>query len=89
MKSKENTSMSNNENNIKDFEKALQKLEKIVNAMESGDLGLEDSLNQFEEGIKLAKKCQDTLGNAETRVEKLIEKNGLLQTIPFDSEDED
>jgi len=81
--------MSNNENNIKDFEKALQKLEKIVNAMESGDLGLEDSLNQFEEGIKLAKKCQDTLGNAETRVEKLIEKNGLLQTIPFDSEDED
>jgi len=89
MKSKENTSMSNNENNIKDFEKALQQLEKIVNAMESGDLGLEDSLNQFEEGIKLAKKCQDTLGNAETRVEKLIEKNGLLQTIPFDSEDED
>ena len=89
MNSKENTSMPDNENNLKDFEKALQKLEKIVNTMESGELGLEDSLNQFEEGIKLAKNCQDTLSNAETRVEKLIEKNGLLQTIPFDSADED
>ncbi len=81
--------MPNNENSLKDFEKALQKLEKIVNAMESGELGLEDSLSQFEEGIKLAKSCQDTLSNAETRVEKLIEKNGLEQAIPFDSADED
>ena len=89
MKSKENTSMSNNESNLKDFEKALLNLEKIVNAMESGDLGLEDSLNQFEEGIKLAKSCQDTLSNAEKRIEKLIEKNGLQQTIPFGSADED
>jgi exodeoxyribonuclease VII small subunit len=89
MKSKENTSMPDNEHNLKDFEKALLKLEKIVNTMETGELGLEDSLNQFEEGIRLAKNCQDTLSNAETRVEKLIEKNGLLQTIPFDSADED
>ena len=89
MKRKENTSMPDNENNLKDFEKALLKLEKIVNTMESGELSLEDSLNQFEEGIRLAKNCQDTLSNAETRVEKLIEKNGLLQTIPFDSADED
>ncbi len=81
--------MPNNESNLKDFEKALQQLEKIVNAMENGELGLEDSLNQFEEGIRLAKKCQDTLSSAETRVEKLIEENGLLQTIPFDSVDED
>ena len=81
--------MPNNQSNLKDFEKSLQQLEKIVNAMESGELGLEDSLNQFEEGIKLAKSCQDTLSNAESRVEKLIEKNGLQQTIPFDSPDED
>lgn len=81
--------MPKNESNLKDFEKALQQLEKIVNAMESGELGLEDSLNQFEEGIKLAKNCQDTLSNAELRVEKLIEKNGLQQTIAFDELDED
>jgi exodeoxyribonuclease VII small subunit len=80
--------MSKTESNLKDFEKALQQLEKIVNAMETGELGLEDSLNQFEQGIKLAKNCQDTLSNAESRVEQLIEKNGLQQTIPFDDIDE-
>lgn len=80
--------MPKTESNLKDFEKALQQLEKIVNAMETGELGLEDSLNQFEQGIKLAKNCQDTLSNAESRVEQLIEKNGLQQTIPFDDIDE-
>jgi exodeoxyribonuclease VII small subunit len=84
-----NTKMPETENNLKDFEKALQQLEKIVNAMESGELGLEDSLSQFEQGIKLAKTCQDTLSNAESRVEQLIEKNGLQQTIPFEDVDED
>jgi len=78
--------MPKTENNLKDFEKALQQLEKIVNRMESGELGLEESLNQFEQGIKLAKNCQDTLTDAESRVEQLIEKNGLQQTIPFEDE---
>jgi exodeoxyribonuclease VII small subunit len=79
--------MPKTESNLKDFEKALQQLEKIVTQMESGELGLEDSLNRFEEGIKLAKNCQDTLTGAELRVEQLIEKNGLQQTIPFEDED--
>ena len=74
---------------LKDFEKSLQQLEQIVNKMEAGDLGLEESLDQFEQGIKLAKNCQDTLANAELRVEQLIEKNCLQQTEPFDDIDED
>ena len=76
------------ENNLKDFEKSLQNLEKIVSNMESGELGLEESLAQFENGIKLARNCQDTLANAELRVEQLIEKNGLQQTVPFEDLDE-
>jgi len=80
--------MTKTDTNLKDFEKALQQLEKIVNSMESGELGLEDSLKQFEQGIILAKNCQDTLNNAETRVEQLIEKNGLQQTIPFEDSNE-
>ena len=80
--------MTKTDTNLKDFEKALQQLEKIVNSMESGELGLEDSLKQFEQGIILAKNCQDTLNNAETHVEQLIEKNGLQQTIPFEDPDE-
>jgi exodeoxyribonuclease VII small subunit len=81
--------MPDNTDNLKDFEKSLQRLEKIVSHMESGELGLEESLAQFENGIKLARICQDTLANAEFRVEQLIEKNGLQQTVPFEDIDED
>ncbi len=79
--------MAENSDNLKDFEKSLQHLEKIVGSMESGDLGLQESLEQFEKGIKLAKNCQDTLANAELRVEQLIEQNGLPQTVPFEDDD--
>ena len=81
--------MTENNDNLKHFEKSLQQLEKIVGNMESGELGLEESLEQFEKGIKLARNCQDTLANAELRVEQLIEKNGLQQTVPFEDLDED
>ena len=81
--------MSETKDQLKDFEKSMQNLEKIVSKMESGELGLEESLEQFEKGIKLAKSCQDTLANAELRVEQLIEKNGLQQTAAFEDLDED
>ena len=77
-----------NEDNLKDFEKSLQQLEKIVAGMESGELGLQESLSQFERGIKLAKTCQDTLAAAEMRVEQLIEKNGLQQTVPLEVDED-
>ena len=73
---------------LKDFEKSLQQLEKVVANMESGELGLEQSLEQFEKGIKLAKNCQDTLANAQLRVEQLIEKNGLQETIPIENHED-
>ena len=82
--------MAENEpDKLKEFEKSLQRLEKIVGRMESGELGLEESLTQFEQGIKLAKACQDTLAKAELKVEQLIEQNGLQQTVPLEDLDED
>jgi exodeoxyribonuclease VII small subunit len=80
--------MADDKDNLKDFEKSLQNLEKIVSHMESGELGLEESLAQFENGIKQARTCQDNQANAEFRVEQLIEKNGLQQTVPFEDLDE-
>ena len=80
--------MADAKDNLKDFEKSLQQLEQIVNKMENGELGLQDSLASFEQGIKLAKQCQDTLSEAELRVEQLIEKNGLQQTVPFEDSDD-
>ncbi len=81
--------MSKTDDKLKDFEKSMGQLEKIVSQMESGEFGLEESLAQFEKGIILAKSCQNTLAKAELRVEKLIEKNGLQQAIPFENLDED
>ncbi len=75
---------SSDNSSIKDFEKSLQQLETIVQQMENGELGLEESLKKFEQGIKLAKNCQNALSSAELKVNQLIEKNGMQQTIAFD-----
>ena len=57
--------------------------------MESGELGLEESLAQFEKGNQVGQRtARIRLTNAEFRVEQLIEKNGLQQTIPFEDLDE-
>ena len=80
--------MSSSNNNIKDFEKSLKQLESIVQQMENGELALEESLIKFEEGIKLAKSCQNALSSAELKVNQLIEKNGLQQTIAFDEQND-
>lgn len=68
-----------------DFEASLKALEEIVSKMESGDLSLEDSLNAFENGVKLSRDCQTALEQAEQRVTQLIEKNGKIETQTFES----
>lgn len=54
------------------FEKSLEELELIVNSLESGDLPLEESLELFERGVKLSRKCRERLANAERRIEILM-----------------
>ena len=61
-----------------DFEKSLQQLEDIVEALEAGDLSLEQSLEQFEQGIALTRSCQEALSEAEQTVKILTEKNTLV-----------
>jgi len=55
------------------FEEAMEKLEKIVEDLESGKLSLEDSVKSFEKGIELSKLCKKKLENAENRVKKIVE----------------
>ncbi len=75
-----------------DFEKALKELESIVQAMEEGNLSLEDSLRRFERGMELARQCQTALEKAEQRVQVLLEKDGAIEARPLeeaeDKEDE-
>ncbi|MCL2775143.1 MAG: exodeoxyribonuclease VII small subunit [Oscillospiraceae bacterium] len=61
------------DNNIEDinFEQALKELETIVRALESGTIALDDSLENFENGIKLIRRCNLLLDNAERKVKKL------------------
>jgi exodeoxyribonuclease VII small subunit len=54
------------------FEVAIEKLQATVKKLESGELTLEQSLQQFEEGVKLTRACQAELGAAEKRVEILM-----------------
>ena len=62
------------------FEEALQKLESVVEAMESGDLPLESLLARYEEGTRLVKTCQAKLEEAELKISKL-EKNAAGEPV--------
>jgi exodeoxyribonuclease VII small subunit len=53
------------------FEQSIQKLEEIVKQLEQGELTLEDSLQQFEQGIGLARRCQEVLKQAEQKIKTL------------------
>lgn len=56
------------------FEKDLEKLEQVVEALETGGLSLDDALKRFEEGIKLARRCEKALSEAEKKIE-ILSKN--------------
>ena len=71
---------------VGDFEKSLSELEKIVERMEDGEQSLEVSLKDFERGMTLVRQCRDSLASAEAKVQKLIEKNGKLESVSLDSD---
>ena len=65
------------------FEDAVEKLESIVEEMESDNLPLEKMLVRYEEGAQLVKVCEEKLQSAETRITQLEEKlEGELSTRP-------
>lgn len=76
---------SNNDNgNTASFEASIQELESLVRKLEQGDMALEDSLKAFERGVELTRSCQQSLRDAEQRVEQVIENNqGELEARPY------
>ena len=72
------------------FEEALQRLESIVDRLEEGDLELETALADFEEGVKLTRRCASQLEDAERRVEVLVREGEKWIARPFaESEESD
>jgi exodeoxyribonuclease VII small subunit len=67
------------------FEGAMDRLEKIVEQMESGKLPLEDLIVRYEEGTNLVKICQERLANAEQKIE-IIARNSAGKAVVKDFE---
>ena len=68
------------------FEAALEKLESIVESMESGDVPLAELLAKFEEGTKLLKVCEARLKDAELKIEQLKkQKDGTVAFEKFET----
>ena len=62
------------------FEKNLQKLELIVEKLESGEIGLEESVQLYEEGMKIKKICDNKLKDIEMQIKKImIEDNKVTK----------
>ena len=75
------------ENNDLTFEKAMEELEEIVQALEEGGLPLEESLDRFSRGIQLIKYCNEKLGETEKKIEVLIkEDEEIKEIVPFEEE---
>lgn len=70
------------------FEESILRLEQIVQALENGDIDLDESLKLFEEGIKLTKSCQKMLDDAEKKVSVLMsDENGKIKKEEFNNEE--
>ena len=78
--------MANSRKKKPTFEEGLQRLEEIVEELESGALSLDDSLARYEEGAAFLKRCRELLASAERKIEVLVkDKDGGLGTEALDS----
>ncbi len=74
-----------------DFEKSLKQLETLVDKLEKGDLSLEDSLKNFEDGVKLTRECRQALQKAEQKISVLSKQdnNWVEKDLDNDSTTDD
>jgi len=71
------------------FEDALKKLEKIVDDLEGGELSLDEAMEKYEEGIKLARLCEKKLEVAKKKVEILLKaEDGSVELKPFNERED-
>ena len=67
------------------FEDAMKALEQIANELENGELSLEQSVDKFEEGIKISKKCNEILEKAEKKISILIKDGDEIKDENFEN----
>jgi exodeoxyribonuclease VII small subunit len=62
------------------FEQAIEQVEGIIEQIESGQIGLEESITRYEQGMKLIQHCRAILDRAETKIRQLtVDEDGKLK----------
>lgn len=61
------------------FEESLEQLETIVKKLESGEVPLDEAITEFNNAMRLAKKCDEKLKSAEEAITKIVQPDGSLQ----------
>tara|TARA_Y100001001_G_scaffold162159_1_gene188100 strand:+ start:1127 stop:1381 length:255 start_codon:yes stop_codon:yes gene_type:complete len=69
------------------FEQAMEELDTIVRALESGQAPLSDSVSSYERGVALKQHCEELLKQAQAKIEKItVGSDGAIQTEPLDKD---
>lgn len=68
------------------FEEKIAELEKIIDALENGNIDLDESIEKYTKAMKLVKECDETLKSIEQQVNQIVSENGKLE--PFELDDE-
>ena len=66
------------------FEENLEKLEQIVKKLETGEVPLDDAINEFNEEMKIAKICDEKLKKAEESITKIVNEDGSLSDFKIE-----
>lgn len=68
------------------FEEKIAELEKIIDALENGNIDLDESIEKYTKAMKLVKECDEKLKSIEQQVNQIVRENGKLE--PFELDDE-
>ncbi|AMK14961.1 exodeoxyribonuclease VII small subunit [Methanobrevibacter olleyae] len=69
------------------FEESLEELERIVNRLETGEVPLDDAIDEFNKAMKLVKECDEKLNSAEEAIAKIVNEN--KEVVEFEVKNED
>ncbi|SFL65601.1 Exodeoxyribonuclease VII small subunit [Methanobrevibacter olleyae] len=69
------------------FEESLEELERIVNRLETGEVPLDDAIEEFNKAMKLVKECDEKLNSAEEAIAKIVNEN--KEVVEFEVKNED
>ena len=70
------------------FEEKLEELNKIAQKLETGELSLEQSVKEFEKGMKISKECYKYLDETEKKITELVNTGKTLEEVPYKRLDE-